>query len=233
LKRYFKKSKNKLVGQNIKFDLKVLAVRFGIDIDSVYFDTLPAHALIVGKRGHGLERMSVDHLGIDSYKHILKENRGSELIPLDALADMNMDDCIYTLELAEIFEKQLKEEHLWEYYKKIITPGIPVLKRMEVRGMKVDIDYCRNLEGDINSNIEQIEKKLLAWPEVGNLSLTSNKDLQKLFFEIFKFQTGRKTKTGFSTDKEEVERLFEETKHPFLADLVDYRMLGKLKSTYV
>lgn len=237
LKEFFK-VKRFIVGQNIKFDLKCLLVHFGMNIKCDVFDVLNAHTNLVGTYGaHNLERLSLDYLGVDPYKHVLgsKEDKGSVMVDLEPLASMNMDDCINTLDLAILFEEDLKKENLHSYCNNHVFPLVRPLARMEARGMKVNLDYLNNLEKDTSNQIDEILEKLQSYPEVKDkgYKVTSNDDLQKILFEEFKFNKGRKTKRGFATDKEVIETLAKETQHPFLSNLQDFKLLKKLHSTYI
>lgn len=242
LKYELESSKWKIIGQNIKWDLKVLLVRFGLNITSVYFDTLPAHVLIAGKqKSSGLERMSLDYLNVDPYKYIIKD-KGCEVTALNELASMNMDDCINTMMLAEIFEGNLRllvnpnpYPGLWDYYCKTIIPGVSTLKKIEARGAPVDRPYLESLQKETEEKLRFLENKLYSYKEVKDkgFNLNSNLDLQTILFKEFKFSSGRKTKTGFSVDKHVVEFLYEKNRHPFLNDLIEFRQLSKLLSTYI
>jgi|GEM_PF-6490055 len=257
LKSNFEKLKDrkiKLIGQNIKWDLKVLEKHFGLVVEPLYFDTMVTHSLLVGKKsGHSLERMSIDYLGADSYKEILRQQLNSgELAPLSGLANMNMDDCINTLKLEPIFEKRLKtmaEEQrrfnhngygwdVWRYHNEIIIPGMKVLKKAELRGMPADLYYVKDLESQLGEEIQSIKGKIFSYPEFVNhqeLKLTSPYDLNEILFNLFKFNPsgGRKNKVGYSVDKEALDNLSKVYQHPILNDLQELKLLTKLQNTYV
>ena len=239
LKAFFRESKQGIIGQNIKWDIKCLEVHFGIRISTIIFDTLTAHSLLVGKKAkgaHTLERMSVDYLNVDPYKELLRTEKEFTIAPIEQLSDMNMDDCINTLRLATIFEEWLKGDMQWEYYKSIVIPAVKPLKNMEVHGMLVDMPYLTKIEDDTRKSIEQLGEKLLAYPELSgkDLSLTSNADLNTILFDIFKFDPPeRKTTLGYAVDKPVIEKLNRKFQHPFLTDLLELKSQQKLHSTYI
>lgn len=251
LEEFFRKCKEKnigLMGQSIKWDLKVLEKRFGLKVDPC-FDTLVAHALLVGgKSGHSLERMSIDILGIDSHKDILRQQLEGKNVTLEALSDMCMSDCVNTSKLQEIFEKELKdisnsqskegkEWNILRYHNEIIIPGIRVLKKMELRGMPVNADYLQTIKRELEFEIESIRSKIFSYPELSgkeDLKLSSTYDLNKILYDFFKFSPiSRKTVAGYAVDKSTLEKLESKYNHPVLADLQNFKLLVKLHSTYV
>jgi len=255
LKAYFEKLKEKgikLIGQNIKWDLKVLEKHFGLVVEPLYFDTMVAHSLLSGKKsGHSLERMSIDYLGVDSYKEVIRQQLVLEkLAPLNELADMNMDDCINTLKLEPIFEKGLesiaaeqrksRNGNGWDivrYHNEIIIPGLTVLKKAELRGIPADLDYVKDLESQLESEIISLKEKIFSYPELfgkQDLKLTSPYDLNEILFDLFKFAPlSRKNFVGYSVDKAAFSQLNVVYKHPVLTDIQEFTLLTKLKGTYV
>jgi uracil-DNA glycosylase family 4 len=252
LKIFFEecKTKNlKVKGQNIKWDLKVLEKVFGFKIVAS-FDTMLGHALTVGKRsGHSLERMSIDYLGVDSYKEELRQQiDGNEIGDLDRLAYMNMGDCLYTGRLAVIFEDKLrkiaeeqisqnKEWNIWKYHNEILMPGMQILKKMELRGMPVNIEYVHDLKFGLEKEIARIKEQIFSYPEMaqwGGLALTSVYDMNKILYEIFKFDPPeRKTVAGYAVDKEVLSSLLRKYQRSILFDIQEYKTLTKIYSTYV
>lgn len=254
LGEFFDKCKHlgkKAIGQNIKWDLKVLDKRFGFDIKP-YFDTLNARSLVAGGRGHSLERMSIDYLGADSYKQVLRQQlSGNKEAPLSELADMCMDDCINTFKLANLFEDQLKEidaaqikknhKRKWticRYNNEIIVPGIKVLKKMELRGMPVNIDYVQELKIELEKELKSLKETIFSYPEMSgheDLKLSSSYDLNEVLFDIFKFNSDglEKTVAGYSVDKAAIDRLVKQHAHPILSNIQDFKTYTKLHSTYV
>ncbi|OGM09312.1 hypothetical protein A2Z67_05215 [Candidatus Woesebacteria bacterium RBG_13_36_22] len=241
LHEFFEKEDLSPRGQNLKWDLKCLKVHFGFNIDSVDFDTLPAHPLLEGKTSHSLERMSIDYLNSDSYKVILRDGRQFGDIPLKELADMNMDDCINNLELAEIFEEELAKSNQLDYYRKNVLAPIPVFKNMEVQGVKVDMDYLEDLKKNLESGIANVFERLRGYKEVDenwgktfDKVLASNKDLNTILFSKFNFtKPERKTTLGYAVDKKVLKELEMKHQHPFIKDLLEWKGLIKKLNTYI
>ena len=226
-----------LVGQNIKWDLKCLQVHFGWDIYPIYFDTLPAHAFLIGSapgKSHGLERMSIDYLNVDSWK-IGNKIETDDVTPLELLSDMNMDDCIHTLDLAILFEQQLRDDDQWDYFQWISMPSLSTLKRIECNGMFIDQPLLFEIKKDLEVQIEVLTKKIFSYPELAGKDylLTSARDMQEILFKKFKFNSKKKTKTGLCVDAEVIALLQDETQHPFLKDLTDLRSCNKNYTTYI
>jgi len=242
LQKFFENNDLKIQGQHLKWDFKCLKVHFNIDINSVDFDTLPAHPLLVGKSSHSLERMSIDYLNTESYKVILRDGRQFGDIPLKEWADMNMDDCINNLELVEIFERELENTNQLEYYRDTILRAIPVFKNMEVRGVKVDMDYLEELKKKLENGIAENLEKLSSYKEVNDnwgkpleKVLASNKDLNTILFNKFNFAPPNRTTTlGYAVDKSVLKELeIKYHQHPFIHDLLEWKRLVKLLGTYV
>ncbi len=230
-------------GQNLKWDFKCLKVHFNINLNSVDFDTLPAHPLLEGKVSHSLERMSIDYLDSGSYKSILRDGRLIKDIPINEVADMNMDDCLNNLELAEIFERELEKTNQLEYYSNTVVRAIPVFKNMEVRGVKVDTDYLDKLKKQLENGIATSLEKLKSYEQISGEDwgkpfekvLASNKDLNTILFSKFGFAPpkGRENAFGYSVDKQVLKELEIKYQAPFIKDLLEWKGLVKKLNTYV
>ena len=132
--------------------------------------------------------------------------------------------------LKEEYEKKLSEMHLLDLYKDIELPLARILALMEHHGTLIDTEYLHKLKNDIDEDLDKLKRKLyeIAGKEV---NLNSPKQLSKVLFEELKLPVIKKTKTGYSTDQETLEKL--KQKHEFVRLLLDYRELFKIKSTYI
>ena len=249
VKIYLSNTGQKIIGQHVKWDLKVLNVHCDIVVRKVYIDTLIGHTLLTGKKGLGnLERMSIDYLDADDvgYKDIIKGHRDSEVTiqPLEPLSEMNMKDCVKTLELATVFEGQLRDATLENYYHRLQAPALIRLRDMEVRGMLVDIPYLHELNSDLERSLKDLKEKMLSYPELygKEYNLGSNDHLNEILFKKFgllplidpKTKKPKETKQGLHpVDQNTLKIIAKNSNCPFLVDFHEWKIQQKLQSTYV
>lgn len=132
------------------------------------------------------------------------------------------------LELQKILKEQLDLKKGDEIYQNYELPLIPVLFEMEVRGIKVDIPLLKKQSEELKNEIASIEKEIHQMAGE-NFNVASPKQLAVILFEKMKLPSGKKTKTGYSTDNEVLEKI----PHPLAQEVLKFRELAKLKSTYV
>lgn len=125
---------------------------------------------------------------------------------------------------------ELLARGLTSVYDRLEMPLVPVLAQMEERGVKIDVDFFRSLEKDLSGQLRAIESKI--WQLAGRqFNISSPKQLGEILFRHLKLPTGKKTKTGFSTSSEVLANLVDE--HPIVAEIIHYRELEKLCTTYL
>lgn len=242
------------VGQNIKYDYIVLA-RNGINMQGMVFDTMIASYLLnPSRRGHGLDQLALDLLGHKNitYKEVTgtvndsgtsgysqkesgrnrskKEVLFSE-VSIENATDYACEDADITLLVHDILKKKIEENNLDELMQTIEMPLIPVLAKMEMNGIKVDLEKLRDLSRGFEEELEQIEKKIFAISGE-QFNINSSQQLGNILFEKLKLPVQKKTKkkTGYSTDISVLTELAQH--HELPAIILRYRSLGKLKSTY-
>jgi uracil-DNA glycosylase family 4 len=224
------------VGQNIKYDFKVAGVHFGIYMENIVFDTMLASALLDSRKGiHNLDRLAMDWLGESSYKY--EQSKIGTYIPKsDDLCIRNCTDADYALRLYPILKQRLIDEDLYNYYMETEIPATPALGRVEIRGLPVNLERVREVSKIYEIKLGKALQQIYEYQEVKeikNFNIDSNLNLQELFFEKLGFDPVRKTKTGFSVDKDTLKVLQTEYKHPLLDLLHDYKTSTKFKSTYI
>jgi len=148
----------------------------------------------------------------------------------DAPEDRAADRASAMLALGRILEERLKESDLLTVFRDIDMPLLPVLHRMEERGIRIDTEIFREISGELARDIAAIERKVAAAAGT-EFNINSPKQLAFLLFEKLKLPTVKKTKTGFSTDVEVLEQL--KNLHEIPALVLEYRTLAKIRSTYV
>jgi DNA polymerase-1 len=235
LKPLFEDESLKKNGQNIKYEMVILA-RNGIDLKGVEFDTMVASYLLnPSKLSHGLDQLALDFL---NYRKIPIESligKGAKQTTMDKapvrkVADYSCEDADITLRLKDVLKPMLEEKGLYELFERVERPLIGVLARMELCGVCVDVGVFRDLSTRLEKQLGVLEKEVyqLAGQE---FNINSTQQLGRILFEEKKLPSGRKTKTGYSTDVAVLEKLAVDHELPRKA--LDYRTLSKLKSTYI
>lgn len=225
------------VGQNLKYDLTVLA-NYGIHLSGPLFDTMLAHYLIQPELRHNMDYLAEIYL---NYKTIHIE----ELIGPKGRGQKNMGDLepkdIYkyacedadvTLRLMKPLAEELRKNGVEEVFQNIEMPLMPVLARMERNGVVLDTDTLKEVENDFTARLLTLEKDIY---ELAGHEFTINSPRQVgevLFGELKLSEKVKKTKSGQYSTSEEVLRDLH-SKHPIVQKILDYRGLKKLLSTYI
>ncbi|MBL7158063.1 MAG: DNA polymerase I [Candidatus Omnitrophica bacterium] len=235
LKSVFEKSSIKKIGQNIKYDMLILR-NLGIEVCGIGFDTMvAAYLLNPSKSNHNLNEISIEYLDrsitpieelIGKGKHAITMNE----VEVSKVRDYCCEDSCVTFKLRGILEKKLAEKDLDSLFYEVEVPLIDVLSDMEFSGIAIDEKYLETLSKEMEKDIAKLEKCIytLAGEE---FNVNSSKQLQVILFQKMKLPVIKKTKTGASTDEEVLRALSEKDKLP--AEILKYRALAKLKSTYV
>jgi DNA polymerase-1 len=226
------------IGHNLKFDLGILAEN-GVPVAGNCYDTMLAHALIDPEQRHNLDTLAEDFL---QYSPI----RFSELIPdlkkgqtIDysgvdpkALADYAIEDADIALQLWQLFAPKLEESGQAKVFYEIETPLLPVLTAIELEGILMSETTLAETGKDLESHILNLQTSV--YEAAGReFNLNSPKQLGEVLFDELKLvDKPKKTKTGqYATNEQVLSNLA--PKHPIVAELLEYRQLSKLKSTYV
>ncbi|MCW9066482.1 MAG: DNA polymerase I, partial [Ignavibacteriaceae bacterium] len=232
-KPLFENYKIKKVCQNGKYDISVMR-GIGIKVENFYFDTMVASYIIDPDQKHGMDNLSQKYL---SYQPILLSSLIGEKkdptklydIELVKLSDYASEDADITFQLYEILNKEIKKEKLEIVAYDVDFPLVPVLEAMEFEGVKIDKSALNSFSKDLQKLITGYTKKI--HKEAGEeFNISSPKQLQVILFEKLGLASGRKTKTGFSTDARALDNLRGE--HKIIDIILDYRQATKLKSTY-
>ncbi|HLJ81056.1 MAG TPA: DNA polymerase I [Ktedonobacterales bacterium] len=222
-------------GHNAKYDMMVLA-RHGVLVEGLRFDSMVgAYLLNPGRRNLGLKEQAFENLGIIMTPIADLIGTGKNQIsmaqtPIRAAADYAGADADMTLRLFHHIRPQLEQRHLENLMTDVEVPLIPVLARMELSGIRVDADFLMRMGRELDEQVKALEQEVYA--AVGHqFTINSTKQLGEVLFGELKLPRGRKTKTGYSVDADELERL--RGAHPVVDLIEEFRQLGKLKSTYV
>ena len=237
LKKFFENDNIEKIGQNIKYDFKVLK-KYGIELKGKLFDTMLAHYLINPDARHNLETLSKNYLGykmIPITKLIGKKGKNQLSmidVPIEDLCEYAVEDADITFQLKNILEKKLYELNQKSLFEQVEIPLIKVLSYMELEGINIDVSFLNNFSSVLDNDIYKLENKI--FEKVGvKFNLASPKQLGIVLFEKLKIvDNPKKTKTGqYSTSEEVLSNLSK--KNLIVVDILDWRSLIKLQNTYV
>lgn len=223
------------VGHNIKYDLHVLK-QVGISLQTIDFDTILASYLITPHlQRHNLDELTLEKFGVVKIPitDLLgkgKEQKTMASVPLPQVCHYCCEDVDYTLRLKELFQSELQTLKLEAVFKQIELPLIPVLARMESHGIFCNVKQLETLSQELKKEIEHLEEQIFKLAGE-TFNLNSPKQLSHILFEKMGITPPKKTTTGFSTASAVLESLREEA--PIVEEIIRYRTLEKLRSTYV
>ncbi len=226
------------VGQNIKYDLLALKW-YGIEIAGPLFDTMLAHYVIEPDGKRGMDILSAKYLRYEPV-HIEeligkkgKTQGNMRDVPLDKIKDYAAEDADITLQLKNIFTPLLKEKEVEKVFHEVEVPLVKVLTDMEYEGVKIDIsflnEYSKELEREAKASEESVYKQAGV-----RFNLASPKQLGEVLFDKLKLDpSAKKTKTGQYQTGEDVLLKLAAKGNTIADDILAFRELTKLKSTYV
>lgn len=225
------------VGQNMKYDIEVLA-NYGVTVKGRLWDTMLAHYLIQPESHHSMDYMAEAYLNyqtihIDELIGPKGKNQKSmrDLAP-EQVYEYACEDADITLRLKNVLEPKLKEVGAEELFNQIECPLLTVLAKMERNGVVLDTAALAETSATFNNQMRQYEKNIyeLAGEE---FNISSPKQVGEILFgKLQIMDKPKKTKTGQYVTSEEVLQQLEH-KHPIVANILGYRGLKKLLSTYV
>lgn len=237
LNQYLGKDKLLKIGQNIKYDLLVFGWN-GIHLKAPLFDTMLAHYLIDPDTKHSMDYLSETFLGytpvsIESLIGKKGASQGSMAdVPLEDIKEYAAEDADVTLQLYQYLQPELIKKASEKIFEQIEIPLIPVLASMEKEGVRIDADFLRVYSKQLAEDLKVLQEAIFEKAGV-SFNMDSPKQLGEVLFEKMKIPyQGKKTKTGqYSTNEETLQKLAAE--QPIVDDILNYRELAKLKSTYV
>ena len=236
-KVFFEKEGIEKIAQNLKYDYKVLA-KYGVLVAAPYFDTMLAHYLLEPDQRHSMDVLAQNYLNYSpiSIETLIGKKGKNQLsmrqAPLDKVYEYACEDADITWQLKQIFAQKLKGTHLEKLFNDIELPLVPVLAAMELEGIRIDIDALNDFSKELESRILELNEGVQTIAGIP-FNLASPKQLGQVLFEHLKLvDKPKKTKTGqYSTSEETLLKL--KGKHEIIDDILEFRQLQKLKSTYV
>lgn len=225
------------IGQNIKYDLIMLA-NYGVTLKGKMFDTMIAHYVLQPELRHGMDYLAEIYLKYETIKieELIgakgkKQGNMRDLAP-EAVYKYACEDADVTLKLKQVLENELEKNGVKKLFEEIEMPLVPVLAYMERNGVRIDTDALKETSRHFTARMNQIEEEVhqLAGME---FNIASPKQVGEVLFDRLKIvEKAKKTKTGqYVTSEEVLESL--RGKHEIVGKILEHRGLKKLLGTYI
>ena len=225
------------VGQNLKYDLTVLA-NYGIQLKAPLFDTMLAHYLVQPELRHNMDYLAEIYLNYQTI-HIdtligpkgKNQKNMADLAPAD-ICDYACEDADITLQLMEPLKAEMEKNQLTRVFHEIEMPLMPVLAQMERNGVRLDTEALSETGEQFRQRMQQLETEI--YELAGHpFTITSPRQVGEVLFDELKLnEKAKKTKSGqYSTGEEVLEAI--KNKHPIVEKILAHRALKKLISTYI
>ena len=234
-KDIFEREDIEKVGHNLKDDVVIL-FKLGIDITSIIFDTMIGQYLInPSQTNYSMSELANNYLNIyiESEEQLLGKGKNKKTFNL-LTTEQRGEYTSKILDLVFILESKIREiiesQGMNELFNNVELPLIEVLASMEYYGFKIDMNILKDLGTKFNKDIDNLTKEIydLAGEK---FNINSPKQLGEILFDKLELPVIKKTKTGYSTDAEVLDKLLD--KHPIVEKVLKYRQIIKLKSTYI
>jgi DNA polymerase-1 len=237
IRPFFEAQQIEKIGQNLKYDIKVLA-KYNVKVKGKLFDTMLAHYLINPDMRHSMDVLAETYLNYTpvSIIELIGKKGKNQLsmrdIPIKEQTEYAVEDADITFQLKEHFQNELGEANTQKLFDEIEVPLVRVLADMELEGINLDIDFLKGLSSELDQDILNLEQAI--YESAGEkFNIASPKQLGDILFDKMKLiDKPKKTKTGqYSTAEDVLSYLAKD--HKIIRDVLEYRGLAKLKSTYV
>ena len=237
-KPFFESETIEKIGQNIKYDLKILS-RYGVTIKGKLFDTMIAHYLINPDMRHNMDVLSETYLKYSpkSIEDLIgkkgKNQKSMRDVAIEEIKEYAAEDADVTFQLKQNFSPILDKAETKKLFDEIEIPLIPVLAAMELEGINLDVPYLAAMSVEMAKESSELEQKI--YETAGEkFNLASPKQLGDILFDKMKIGGAKqkKTKTGqYATGEEVLSYLANE--HQIVKDILEWRQMVKLQSTYI
>jgi len=236
LRPFFESEEIEKIGQNLKYDIKVLA-NYKLKVKGPLFDTMLAHYIINPDMRHNMNILAETYLNyspqpIEDLIGKGKNQKSMRSVDLEDQTQYAVEDADITFQLKTFFDKELKEASNEPLFKDMEIPLLRVLAAMELEGINLDKSALENISEKLNEDIERLEKSVYEEAEE-EFNIGSPKQLGEILFgklEIAK--KPKKTKSGQYSTAEDVLSDYKKD-HKIVREVLEWRQLSKLKSTYV
>jgi DNA polymerase-1 len=221
-------------GQNLKFDFSIL-LQQGICLQGIGFDSMiAAYLLEPDAASFNLTELARSYLSLPTteYTEIVPQQGDFSDVAVDVATRYAAQDALYAWRLREVLLPQLEERGLLKVFSEVEMPLVPLLGRMELHGVRLDVELLRSLSDEFSKELESIKTDIFVAAGM-EFNMNSPKQLAEVLFGKLALSSKglKRTKTGTSTDSSVLEKLA--PLHPLPALILRHRLLFKLKSTYV
>ena len=225
------------IGQNIKYDLLVLKW-YGIELEGPVFDTMIAHYVIEPEGKRSMDLLSAQYLGYEpvSITELIgkkgKTQGNMRDVEIEKVKEYAGEDADITLQLKQVFLPKIKEKEVERVFHEVDNPLVKVLADIEFEGVAIDVPFLQEYSKELDREAKTAEENVYQKAGV-RFNLASPKQLGEVLFEKLKLDPkAKKTKTGqYATSEDVLQKLAHE--NPIVEDILAFRELTKLRSTYV
>ncbi len=225
------------IAQNLKYDLKVL-LKYDIFIDGPVFDTMLAHYLVDPDGRHNMDVLSEKYLHYQpvSITNLIgkkgKNQQSFASVPLEKAKEYACEDADITFQLKQKIYQELMDKQLAHLLIRVEMPLVSVLADIEMEGIRIDDHFLQEYSKELELMSNKMEDRIYELSDL-KFNIASPKQLGEVLFDHLKINAkAKKTKTGqYKTDEATLEKLADE--HAIVKNIMDYRKINKLRSTYV
>lgn len=236
-KPLFKDASKKWVGQNVKYDLTVLKW-YGVEFAGQFFDTMLAHYLIEPEGRRNMDYLSAQFLRYEpiAIEELIGKKGKNQLtmrnIEIEKIREYAVEDADITLQLKNAFSPLITKRKVEKVFNEVETPLVNVLLDMEYEGVRIDKDFLNQYSIELEKEAACCEENVYAVAEV-RFNLASPRQLGEVLFDKLKLDPkAKKTKSGqYATGEDVLMKLA--SQHKIVDDILGFRELTKLKSTYI
>lgn len=227
----------KKIGQNLKFDMLVLA-QYGIHVKGELFDTMVAHYLTHPDQRHNMDFMATTLLGYQpiSIESLIgakgKNQRSMRTVPIAQVKEYAAEDADVTFQLYQKLQQEIEQQGLQKLMYEVEAPLVRTLTQMEINGIAIDTQALSEMSAQYEEELRSLEQHIFDMAKEP-FNINSPQQLGKILFDKLKIDTKvKKTKTGqYATGEDILEKYADE--HQIVQLVLEYRELQKLKSTYI
>jgi DNA polymerase-1 len=235
---FFENENIEKIGQNLKYDLKILS-KYGVTVKGKLFDTMIAHYLINPDMRHNMDILAETYLKYSpkSIETLIGKKGKNQIsmrdVALEEIKEYAAEDADITLQLKEVFTSELDKTETKKLFDEIEIPLVSVLADMETEGIRLDVEFLSAMSKEMDVEIKSLEEKI--YETAGEkFNLASPKQLGDILFDKLKIGGAKqkKTKTGqYATGEEVLTYLAND--NPIVKQILDWRQMVKLQSTYI
>lgn len=228
------------IAHNMKYDWQIIAAH-GVEMHPIEDTMILSYTLQGTRASNSLDELSLTHFNHQNIKFDAVAGKGKarvsfDRVPIEKALNYAAEDADMTYRLWSLLKPQLAQQKMSSLYERIERPLVPIIAKMEQAGILVDPATLRTLSNDFAQRLQKLETKIHAQAE-GPFNIASPKQVGQVLFGQLGLQGGKKTKTGdWSTSADILEKLaaqsVEDGGHAIVQDILDWRQLAKLRSTY-